>query len=166
VNPEELEALLHELLSGIQRVIQSGEILSDEFQGMLAQTLESLLTEIDQLRSQNPVDGLPPPPAAPPEQPQLNAGMPSSNIHSFGYDDKTGRLLVKFQGDYPQENGPVYAYGGVPKVIFDLFQKGAVPARTDGRNKWGSWWRGKVPSLGASLFTLIKNGGYQYQRLT
>ncbi len=158
---EELETLLRELLSGIQSVIQSGEILSDEFQGMLAQTLERLVNRIDELKAQNPVEGL----QSTPQEPQLGPGAPSSNIHSFGYDEDNGRLLVKFQGDYPQENGPVYAYGGVPKQIFDLFQKGAVPARTDGQNKWGRWWKGKVPSLGASLYTLIKNGPYPYQRL-
>lgn len=163
MNPEELEALLRELLSGIQSVIQSGEILSDEFQGMLAQTLERLVNRIDELRVQNPVEGLQPNQQ---QEPQLGAGAPSSNIHSFGYDENNGRLLVKFQGDYPQENGPVYAYGGVPKQIFDLFQRGAVPARTDGQNKWGRWWRGKTPSLGASLFTLIKNGPYPYQKLS
>lgn len=74
--------------------------------------------------------------------------------------------MVKFQGDYPEQNGPVYGYEGVPKQIFNLFQKGAIPATTDGSNKWGSWWKGKTPSLGASLNALIKQGGYSYQRLT
>lgn len=97
---------------------------------------------------------------------RMDRSMPSSNVHSFGYDDKTGRLLVKFQGDYPDQNGPVYGYEGVPKNIYNLFQAGAIPARTNGQNKWGKWWKGKVPSLGASLYTLIKNGGYPYQRLT
>lgn len=152
---EEFEALLQELLSGIESVMQSGEVLSDEFQGELARTLELLTSRVENLR--NPVEGL---------QPKLESSMPSSNIHSFGYDPKNERLLVKFQGDYPNQNGPVYGYDKVPKVIFDLFQKGAVPARTDGSNKWGRWWKGKVPSLGASMYALIKNGGYQYQRLT
>ena len=77
-----------------------------------------------------------------------------------------GRLLVRFLGDHPNRNGPVYAYGGVPREVFDMFQKGAVPARTDGQNKWGKWWKGKVPSIGASLYTLIKQRGYPYQRLS
>jgi len=163
MNPEELEDLLRQLLLAIQQVMQSGEVLSDDFQGMLAQTLERLVSTIDELRSENPVEGLSP---NSPQEPQLSSGGPSSNIHSFGYDNKNGRLLVKFQGDYPQENGPVYAYEGVPQQIFDLFRRGAIPARTDGKNKWGRWWKGKVPSLGASLFTLIKNQGYPYQKLT
>jgi KTSC domain len=91
---------------------------------------------------------------------------PSSNIESFGYDEKNGNLMVRFLGDHPNRNGPIYSYQGVPKQIFDLFRIGAVPARTDGQNEWGEWWKGKVPSLGASLHTLIKGGGYPYQRLS
>jgi hypothetical protein len=86
-------------------------------------------------------------------------------VHSFGYDEDNGNLLVKFQGDYPQDNGSVYQYSGVPKNIFELFRKGAIPARTDGKNKWGKWWKGKVPSVGASLYTLIKESGYPYQKV-
>lgn len=155
-----LEELLDALLRGIQDILQSGEILSDDFQLLLAQEIEATVNRIDELRSENPVDQLPP------QEPPLDQSYPSSNIHSFGYDPENERLLVKFQGKYPQENGPIYGYDNVPKVIFDLFQKGAVPARTDGRNRWGRWWKGKVPSLGASLYALIKNGPYPYQRLT
>jgi hypothetical protein len=162
LNPDEellaLEELLDQLLRGIQDVLQSGEILSDEFQMALAQELEVTTSRIDQLRAETQVTPQPTPP--------LEPSMPSSNINAFGYDDKSGRLLVKFQGDYPQQNGPVYAYTGVPKQIFDLFKKGAVPARTDGKNRWGKWWKGKVPSMGASMYTLIKEGGYPYAKLS
>lgn len=56
MNPKQelelLEQLLDQLLAGIQDVIQSGEILSDEFQGALAQELEATTTRIDQLKSE------------------------------------------------------------------------------------------------------------------
>lgn len=146
------------LISYIER---KGAGLNQETQRALGEFLQNLLQLIEE--SQSPVDQLPPTPT---EEPPLQTGMPSSNVNSFGYDEDTGRLLVKFQGDYPQQNGPVYAYGGVPKQIFDLFKTGAVPARTDGKNKWGSWWKGKNPSLGASLYTLIKGGNYPYQKLS
>ena len=158
---QNLEDLLSQLLRGIQDVIQSGEILTDEFQGVLAQELDYLTTRIDELRGS--LDQSPP---IPPEEPDLNPSMPSSNISQFGYDEKNGRLLVQFLGKHPDRNGPVYAYGGVPRQIFDLFQKGAVPARTNGQNRWGKWWRGKVPSMGASMYTLIKEAGYPYERLS
>lgn len=160
---QQLEQLLEELLAGIQTVLMSGEVLDDNIQGMLAQELTATFARIEELRQQNPVEGLP---AILPPEPDLQKSMPSSNINSFAYDDKTGKLIVKFQGDYPQENGPIYSYGGVAKQIFDLFQKGAVPARTDGKNKWGQWWKGKVPSVGASMYTLIKGGNYPYERIS
>lgn len=156
-----LEELLDQLLRGIQDILQSGEILTDEFQGILAQELDVTTTRIDQLRGE--VNALP---SIPTQEPDLNPAMPSSNIGAFGYDEDNGRLLVQFLGQYPNKQGPIYAYGGVPRQIFDLFRRGAVPARTDGKNRWGKWWKGKVPSAGASMYTLIKEAGYPYQRLS
>lgn len=164
MNPQiqELENLLDAILAGVQEVLQSGEVLSSELQNLIADEITFLTDEIDTLYlEQSNIT----PPTTPP-QPNLEQAMPSSNIESFGYDDKTGRLLVRFLGEYPNRNGPIYGYEGVPKQIFELFRNGAVPARTDGRNRWGRWWKGKVPSMGASMFTLIKNGGYPYQRLS
>jgi hypothetical protein len=165
LNPqEELDALqdvVQDILSGIQEMLQSGERMTDEFQGQVAQLLDAATQRIDELQME--IQGTPP---IPPQDPDLNASMPSSNISQFGYDEKNGRLLVQFLGKYPDRDGPIYAYGGVPKQIFDLFQKGAIPARTDGRNRWGKWWKGKVPSMGASMYTLIKGGGYPYERIS
>lgn len=65
MNPEQelelLEQLLDELLAGIQSVLQSGETLSDEFQGMLAQELETTVTRIDGLRQEINNSGNQPP---------------------------------------------------------------------------------------------------------
>ena len=155
----ELRAAIADIIDLASSMIDE---LDDETMLALSELLNAASARLDQMQ-QEPVEGMEP--NIPQPEPQLNPSMPSSNIHSFGYDEDTGRLLVKFQGDYPQENGPVYGYGGVPKQIFDLFKKGAIPARTDGKNKWGSWWKGKVPSMGASLYTLIREGGYPYQRL-
>ena len=154
---------MNDLIQYAQTIIsfleENGANLNQVSQQALGELLQNILQIIESgQQEQSPVEGL---------QPQLQSGpMESSNINSFGYDEKNGRLMVKFQGDYPQENGPVYAYDGVPKNIFELFRQGAVPARTDGKNAWGEWWKGKVPSLGASMFTLIKNGGYPYRRVS
>ena len=167
MNPDEeivfLESIIDQILRGLQEILQSGEILTDQFQRVVAQELNWATERIDALRSENPVEELSPTPTP---QPELTQAIPSSNIEGFAYDDKTNRLLVRFLGDYPNREGPIYAYEGIPKVIFELFQSGAIPARTDGKNQWGKWWKGKVPSIGASMYTLIKNGGYPYQRLT
>lgn len=89
------------------------------------------------------------------EQAPLN----SSNIYGFRYDPKSGRLLVRFQ------SGSIYGYDGVPPAVFQIFQQGAVPAKTNGQNKFGRWWQGKIPSLGAAFYNLIRQGNYPYQRL-
>jgi hypothetical protein len=160
---QELEELFFDLLKLVREILDSGEKLSDSTSGEVANFLQDLENKINTLKQQEPVEGLQP---TQPEKPQLNQSGPSSNVDSFGYDDKTGKLMVRFLGDYPNREGPVYAYEGVPKEIYNLFQKGAVPARTNGQNKWGQWYKGKVPSLGASLYTLIKNGGYKYQKIS
>jgi len=87
------------------------------------------------------------------------APINSSNIYGFQYDPQSRKLLVRFQG------GNIYGYDGVPPGIFGVFQQGAVPARTKGKNQYGQWWRGKIPSLGAAFYQLIRQGGYAYQRL-
>lgn len=69
---ENLEQLLDELLRGIQDVIQSGEILSDEFQGLIAQELETTSNRIDELRAEQANE--PVPPEEPP--PNISAGIP------------------------------------------------------------------------------------------
>jgi hypothetical protein len=89
-----------------------------------------------------------------------HAPINSSNIYGFRYDPRTGRLLIRFQ------SGSVYGYNGVPESIFKIFQQGAVPAKTNGQNKFGKWWQGKIPSLGAAFYSLIRQGGYPYQKLS
>jgi hypothetical protein len=157
---QELESILRDLLGVIQEVLESGEQIDDEVQGAVADTLELLMGRIEQLRG----SGAPTPQG--PTKDEIAPGMPSSNVEGFAYDPKTNKLLVRFLGKHPDRNGPIYGYDKVPPQIFDLLRKGAVPARTDGQNKWGKWWKGKVPSLGASLYTLIKEGGYNYRRLS
>ncbi len=95
-----------------------------------------------------------------------HADLNSSNVFGFKYDPKSGRLLVKFQGNKGSGEGPIYQYDGVPPNVYKTFAAGAVPARTSGQNKWGRWWRGKSPSLGAAMYSLIKMGGYPYRKLS
>jgi len=175
-----LERLIDQILAGIQEVLASGEVLSDEFQGMIAEEIRLTLARIDELRAagQPQEPGQPPEPEAAPEAPAPPApfGGPipelepapheSSNINAFRYDPKTEQLYVKFQGKYPQQNGPVYQYKGVPKFIYDVFSRGAVGPKTSGRNAWHRWKEGVTPSHGAAMFALIKQGGYPYQRMT
>ena len=83
----------------------------------------------------------------------------SSNVWGFNYDQNSNKLLVKFN------EGGIYEYNNVPRHIFELFRRGAVPAKTEGQNNYGKWWKGKEPSIGAALAELIKKGGYPYQKV-
>lgn len=113
---------------------------------MLNETIDRLKKEIPQGQPEAK-DGVP------------HAPLQSSNVYGFTYDPNTKKLRVRFQ------EGGIYDYSNVPNGIFQLFASGAVPAKTDGENQYGRWWRGKVPSLGASLNQLLKIGGYDYQRV-
>src|ERR1700752_3945521 len=161
MNSEELEALLLELVQGITQVMQSGEAMSDEFQGLLAQTISNLVDRIEELRNQQTNTG-----AQAPITPPLESGpYPSSNVNAFKYDPRNGTLFVKFHGKDSADSGPVYRYDGVPINIYDVFSKGRVAPKTSGQNQYHRWIRGVTPSLGASLYALIRNGGFPYQRM-
>ena len=192
-----LEQLLDELLKGIQDALQSGEVLSDEFQLLLAQELTATTDWIDRLRAgeqgqeqlQQLDPSLPPLPEieaeqaqianeiTPPEEPTPqapsepippldDAPYESSNISGFKYDPKSQKLIIRFQGKYPQKNsGSIYSYEGVPQNIFNVFRRGAVAPRTSGQNAWHRWHRNQAPSLGASAYALIREGGYKYRKL-
>jgi hypothetical protein len=47
MDSSELKELLSELVSAVNQVMQSGEVLSDEFQGEIAKTLSGLMQKID-----------------------------------------------------------------------------------------------------------------------
>jgi len=104
-------------------------------------------------------------------QPQVSEeGIPhaeinSSNIYGFSYDPTNKTLFVKFQGGQ-SAGGPIYKYEGVPPAVFKAFASGSIPAKTSGQNNFGRWWRGKIPSLGAAFYELIRMGGYPYARVS
>jgi hypothetical protein len=170
VNPEEeiatLQAIIDEILQGIQDILQSGEILSDDFQGLIAQELGETMDRITQLQEElqeNPVDGMPP---NIPEIPQLDqAPYESSNINSFKYNPDSRELFIKFHGRDTADSGPTYSYQDIPPNIYDVFRRGAVGPRTSGSNRYHTWHRNILPSLGAAAYQLIREGGYQYQRV-
>lgn len=123
--------------------------------------LRALLANPDELdRNINYLMQMMPPGQLPSQDGIEKAGINSSNIYGFKYNPKNGKLLVRFN------SGAVYGYEGVPAQVFKVFQQGAVPAKTNGQNNYGRWWRGKAPSIGASFYELIKRGGYSYTRLS
>ena len=154
-----LQQMLQDILAAYDELIQAGEVLTEDVEQALADYI-NMITGLLEQQAQT----------APPTTPPIGAGdiessMPSSNVEGFAYDDKSGKLYVRFLGKHPNRNGPVYSYDNVPQPMFDLFRRGAVPARTNGQNKWGKWWKGKVPSMGASVYTLLRQGGFNYRRV-
>lgn len=222
MNVEELRELLAELMDAIQQVASSGEELSDDFQGMLAHTLGTIYSRIEESTQNEPTqpepDNISPETSSNPpspdaqllwilagQQPQAfisylrtyptpatqalltnptelnqtidflsrmmpqgedrviggipHADLNSSNVWGANYDQNTGKMKVRFQG------GSVYEYDGIPKPIFDAFIHGNAEAKTSGQNRYGRWWRGKNPSLGAALNQYVKAGGFNYRRI-
>lgn len=229
MNPEQelalLEEALDEIIRGVQETIASGEVLSDELQGLLAEEINFTVQRIDELtqiiREEQAIPEFTPPPIPAGAEliwvlsggnpqvfreylqtfpdPELNAlvrnptqlnqiimrlndtitlpagevadGVPradiqSSNVYGYKYDPRKKEMIVKFQGNGGAGQGPVYKYENVPAGVFKMIQAGAVPARTNGQNRWGRWWISKNPSLGASVNALLVQGGFPYSRVS
>lgn len=165
MNEQKINELKNALKEVVEMIISRNEPLSQELELKLAQVMEHVANRIQQLRKeeQNPVEGL----TAPITPNQLEPGpYPSSNINAFKYDYPSKKLLVKFQGKDVADDGPIYSYEGIQPFIYDTFRKGAVPPKTSGKNKWHTWKKGSMPSLGAAMYNLIRNGGYSYQRIS
>lgn len=112
--------------------------------------LNALMHQINNTQSippQGHADGIP------------QAPLQSSNIYGLRYDPLKKTMTTRFQ------NGSVYKYENVPKIIFDMVFHGDGMAKTKGSNRWGRWWRFKKPSMGASFHELIKLGGYPFKKV-
>jgi hypothetical protein len=229
---ELLLAIVDEIILAIEGILERGEELVPELEGLLLQTAEYIGTRLQEIdleesQSQQPAEqqAPPTPPTAPPAppsntsipqgadllwilaggdegafrsyltnipDPELNAlsarpdqvqqiiarlrqqitlpageaengiakaNLNSSNVYGFRYDPRSGRMRVRFN------SGSVYEYDNVPPRIFKLFQQGAAQAQTTGQNRWGAWWRGKSPSLGAAMHQYIRDR-FNYRRLS
>lgn len=157
MDPEQqIQQLKDSLRDIVMMITERGQPMNPDLKLMLARVMEHVASRIQELRGQGSI----PTPA-----PQLDPGpYPSSNINAFDYDYNTGELKVKFQGKDVAEGGPTYSYSGVPKFIFDIFRRGGVPPKTSGSNRWHTWKKGVMPSLGAAMYHLIRTN-YPYQKI-
>lgn len=165
MNEQRIQELKNALRDILAMVVKRGN-MNDDLKQMVMEVLGHVAKRIQELRKEqfeeDPLDEMQPNIITPQIQP---AGHPSAQINGFNYDPESGNLLVKFQGDYPQENGPVYQYSNVPENLFKLLRRGAVAPKTSGKNAWHEWKKGLAPSLGASMNALIKQGNYPYTRI-
>lgn len=160
MNEEKIDQLKEALREVMMIIAERNQPLSEDLKVLLVQVMEHVAQRIKELRSQEQEGG----PILTPEKPLTPGPFPSSNINAFDYDYETGQLKVKFQGKDVADAGPTYTYEGVPKFIFDIFRRGAVPPKTSGKNKWHTWKKGVMPSLGAAMYHLIRTN-YPYQRV-
>lgn len=151
--PQGAEMLWHIANGNIHAFVDYLRTVPDPAMNNLLRDQTQLAHTIQELGERFPPGN--PPPMGGVEKAPLN----SSNIWGFNYDPDTGGLNVRFQG------GSTYHYDNVPPYIFNVFQRGAVPAKTNGQNQFGAWWKGKNPSLGAAFYDLIRSGPYPYQRV-
>lgn len=183
---QQIQQIKESLREIMQLLVSRGQPINNEIRRAVAQAMEHAAERISQLRAEEAAqleleeaedeqeeiaDELPPETgpvggSGGPIPPLEPAPHESSNINAFRYDPESQKLFVKFQDKYPHQNGPVYSYEGVPKNIYEVFRRGAVAPRTSGSNAWHTWKEGVTPSHGASMYALIREGGYPYQRLS
>jgi hypothetical protein len=167
VNPDIL-AIIESIQIFMDYLAQDGANLSPEAQQQLVEFIQNTTEFVEQYQLEQ---GINPPPTNPSTPtggpvPSLDqAPFPSSNISRFKYDPESQNLIIQFLDKYPNANGPVYSYGGIPPYIFDVLRRGAVGPTTSGKNKWHAWNKNVLPSLGAAVNHLIKAGGFPYQRI-
>lgn len=82
----------------------------------------------------------------------------SSNVDKIMYNDETLEMVIKFN------DGSYYTYFEVDFNLFkDIFQGNGI-CRTEGQNKWGEWYVGKTPSVGAAVYDKLVLSGVRYTK--
>lgn len=82
----------------------------------------------------------------------------SSNVDKIMFNDEINELVIKFN------DGSIYTYNGVDFNIFREIFEGNGICKTEGSNRWGEWYVGKTPSVGAAVYEILVNGGYDYKK--
>lgn len=131
---EELEDILDAILRGVQDVLQSGEQLPEDFQRQIAEEINFLTTEIDQLYAQQDQN----PPGEPPIRPEIPNGtdllwvLAGGDVNAFvnylrTYPGQGLRELAANPGHlenviaYLQQNNPIQPQespDGIPNTMY------------------------------------------------
>jgi hypothetical protein len=82
----------------------------------------------------------------------------SSNVKKIMYEDETMEMVIQFN------DKSIYTYFNVPFDTFLNVSGGNATCITDGENRWGSWYVGKTPSVGASVHKYLINEGVKYKK--
>ena len=85
--------------------------------------------------------------------------LKSSNVKTVNYDSDTMIMTITFN------NNAVYEYYNVPMLLYLQVRNGLAAAKTTGKNRFGSWFKGKFPSNGAAVWRYLRNTGVSYRRV-
>jgi hypothetical protein len=81
----------------------------------------------------------------------------SSNVDNMKWNDETKELVIKFN------DGSYYTYFDIDSNTFFSIVNGEASCITEGENENGSWWVGKTPSVGASVYEYLVSNGVRYE---
>jgi hypothetical protein len=82
----------------------------------------------------------------------------SSNVDRVLFNDENNQLVVQFN------DGSKYTYFDVNFSEFISVIDGLAECKTEGKNKWGEWYVGKSPSVGAAVWEYLINTGKSYTK--
>jgi hypothetical protein len=74
------------------------------------------------------------------------------------YNDETKEMFIQFQ------DKSIYTYFGVSMNLFLDVSGGRATCITSGENKYGSWFVGKTPSVGAAVHKFLVKSGIKYKK--
>lgn len=82
----------------------------------------------------------------------------SSNVKKIMYNDETREMFIQFQ------DKSIYTYYDVSMNLFLDVSGGQATCITSGQNKYGRWYVGKTPSVGAAVHKFLVKKGIKYKR--
>ena len=154
---------MDEFIAFMERYLQLVEEATPDLTEEESAAINEFIREAMEFIQAGGADVAPTPPPVP--EPLPAGDFPSSNVNVFRYNPETKEMEVQFHGPYPKAEGPIYSYQGVPPYVFEIIKKGSFAPRTSGKNQYHEWRRGKLPSLGATVYALLIEGGFPYQRV-
>jgi len=86
------------------------------------------------------------------------SSIPSSNVRRIVYNDESKEMVIQFQ------DKSIYTYFEVPFQIFLDVSGGKATCITTGENKFGRWFVGKNPSVGAAVWKYLRDSNIKYKK--
>lgn len=88
----------------------------------------------------------------------ISSSVDSANVKSYRYSIDNEILFITFN------DGSSYKYYNVSFEEFSEIRDGNAVCISEGSNKYGSWYVGKSPSIGAAVYIYLVAAGKKYER--